>query len=520
MRTRMESGMALFAGLTLLAAGHPAARLEAQDQAAWRYRSPAELRMFRVAATGAVLAASDSGVLALAPEDGRTIWSRPDATAYRPLGNTGSVLLFGPGLVEVADVETGASRWSLRSLPIDWRLDLQVVPERGLLLVFAGRSAGFSLIGVSLDSGTVRWSADTLFANVPDLARKAGDIELAGHQPLLLDSDTTLVMFPTRGGPMRLDTRSGALLWRADTLAREEPRRAALGYAPMVADSGLVLVPYDRKLMAIRAADGTVAWDHRENFHGHLAEIVPTPRGRRGRGYPRHGRPTEYIRAFVDLLDPATGRSRWPKPAKGLDDATAMLVRGDTVYVGSARKLFRFDLATGAAGPEARYQFWGGESPCCIEERDGDLVLLSSQNLVRLAPDGTPRYERYYGAPGASLLAKIASTALLVGISAAGDQALRAQGFRPLTPMTTSNPVLERRYRATVFAERYVHMLTGKKDASGREGFSVVRLEKESGAEAGRVWVDDRSPTYALDPASGTVYLQRDEYSLEALRFH
>lgn len=519
MRARMGSGMALFAGLTVLAAALPAARLEAQDEAAWRYRSPAELRMFRVAATGAVLAASDSGVLALAPEDGSTLWSRPDATTFRALGNSGSVLLLGPGLADVVDVETGASRWSLGSLPMDSLLDLEAVPERGLLLAFVGRSPGISILGVSLDSGTVHWSADTIFSGVPDLARRAGDFELAGHQPLLLDTDTTLVMFPTRGGPMRLDIRSGALLWRADTLAREEPRSASLGYAPMVADSGLVLVPYDRKLMAIRAADGTVLWDHRENFHGHLAEMVPTPHGLLVRGYHRHGRPTEYIRAFVDLLDPSTGRSRWTKPAKGLDDASAMLVRGDTVYVGSARKLFRFDLATGAAGPEARYQFWGGESPCCIEERDGDLVLLSSQNLVRLAPDGTPRYERYYSAPGASLFAKIASTALLIGVSAAGDQALRSQGYRPLRPMITSNPVLERRYRATVFAERYVHMLTGKKDASGRGGFSVVRLEKETGKETGRVWVNDRSPTYALDPASGTVYLQRDEYTLEALRY-
>ena len=73
MRARMGSGMALFAGLTVLAAALPAARLEAQDEAAWRYRSPAELRMFRVAVTGAVLAASDSGVLALAPEDGSTL---------------------------------------------------------------------------------------------------------------------------------------------------------------------------------------------------------------------------------------------------------------------------------------------------------------------------------------------------------------------------------------------------------------------------------------------------------------
>jgi hypothetical protein len=102
----------------------------------------------------------------------------------------------------------------------------------------------------------------------------------------------------------------------------------------------------------------------------------------------------------------------------------------------------------------------------------------------------------------------------------AGAQSLaNSSGGVVVYPQMVDNPVLSLRYKATLEADRYTHLLTSAEAADGRRGFSVVRLEKETGAEAGRVWVDDRSPDYALDPASGTVYLLRDKRVIEALRF-
>ena len=62
-------------------------------------------------------------------------------------------------------------------------------------------------------------------------------------------------------------------------------------------------------------------------------------------------------------------------------------------------------------------------------------------------------------------------------------------------------------------------VLTGAKDSAGTKGFSVVRLDKTSGEEVGRVWVNERSPDYVVDGAAGLLYLLRDERTVEALRF-
>jgi hypothetical protein len=89
----------------------------------------------------------------------------------------------------------------------------------------------------------------------------------------------------------------------------------------------------------------------------------------------------------------------------------------------------------------------------------------------------------------------------------------------PGTIMQSPGFVATERYRATVAARRYVHMLTEAPDSVGHNGFSFIRLDKDTGAESGRVWVDRRNPSVALDAGTGTVYLLVGKSTINALRF-
>lgn len=52
-----------------------------------------------------------------------------------------------------------------------------------------------------------------------------------------------------------------------------------------------------------------------------------------------------------------------------------------------------------------------------------------------------------------------------------------------------------------------------------RKGFSLVRIDKTSGEETGRLWLNKRSPKYTIDYLTETVYFQDADDGLNALRF-
>ena len=509
---RLAAAMPALAATTLLAPGAP--DLGAQSTPVWQHGVDAPIREGVVLSNGYVAVRTDGGVTVLAPEDGHELWRQPRVCCFWGAGLTDFAVALRPDRGAVVDLEHGREQWRLRDLPIDSMVGARDIPGRNLLLAYGSTGkGGMRLVGASLDSGVVRWRQDTLFSDVPDLARKWQEISLSLPPQVLLDSDTTLVAFPTRGGVMRLDSRTGALLWRIDALARTEPP-LGVAYAGLTADSSVILVPYERHLMAVRRADGKVVWDHSGDFPSRLAQIAVTPQGYLVRGYFKGREPSPQIKPFVDLLDPATGRSRWPTAIGDIDDASAMLVRGDTAWLASQRRLLAIALPTGEVRRVGEFKFKGDEFPVAMEEVDGKLVLLSDHNLVGVTPSGEVRFERYYERPGSSLFSKIVDAGLFVGMSVA----ISATGSQPVY-VPGPDPVADPRRLRALQERRYVHMLTGEKDTTGTKGFSVVRLEKATGQEVGRVWVNARSPSYMIDGAAGALYLVRDKTRLEAFHF-
>ena len=458
---------------------------------------------------------TDSGFVVLGEGDGRELFRYPHACCYlgEPFSSFAGITT--PDSLTLIEIDQGRALWNLgRQLPLDSVAGFAVLPERNLLLGHgpAGDS-GYRVVAATLDSGAVRWRADSLFARVPDLRKRRKELATAWWHPVLVDSDTTMVLFPRQGGPMRLDSRTGALLWRLDSLAEVEPPLTLAGYAPITHDTaaGVVLVPFENYLMAVRVADGRTLWRTPEKFPSRLAEIRVTPQGYLVRGYFKGNRPSPKVGPFVDLLDPATGGSRWPAAARDLDDASAMTVVGDTAWLAGRGKLIGLALATGATTVRAEYKLRSDEVPATLETRESMLLVTSPHNLVGITPSGEVRWQLHYPPPGASLFSQIVGATLLIGIGAVTNT----------TPIYLPGPktVADPRWTRAIEARRYVHILTGAKDPAGTKGFSVVRLEKATGKEAGRVWVNQRRPDFRIDGASGVLYLIQDRREIAALRF-
>lgn len=485
----------------------------AQDSIRWRYQSPADIDAFTFTEDGMIVAHSDSGVVTLNAATGVPVWASRQATDYWLLARN-TLRLTTPSGTIVVDRWTGDARWSSEDLPPGkWHRSLALEAFNLMLLLGETETGLNSLLAVSLDSGIVLWRQDSLI--VPPLKPKvARDVWLTIAQPALVAADTSLVLFPTHGGVMRLDLRTGAVRWRVDRLAKAEPLMVRWGYARMLTDSNMIVVPYGRRLMALNADDGSIMWDHPKDYPAALAEMVMTPKGLLVRGYHKETKPGSVASAFVDLLDPATGLSRWPKPVRGLNSASAMLVLDDTIFLASDDFLYRVGLTSGIKEPPTEYWLRGDETPFALEYRDGDLVLWSEHNLVRLGLDGERKFEEYYGAPGASLFTKIAAVALIVGAAALTPPGQVLPYSAPPLPS-----VVDGRYKELLEAHKSVYMLTGRHDEAGRSGPNIVRLDKASGKVTGRVWVDDKSPDYAIDSSKDIVYLLRNKRELVALPF-
>ena len=104
-----------------------------------------------------------------------------------------------------------------------------------------------------------------------------------------------------------------------------------------------------------------------------------------------------------------------------------------------------------------------------------------------------------------SLGSKMAYVALLAGAAATGF-------------MGAPDEPLFQTFTASENHGSRLYMLTGAPDASGRHGTSLVRIEKDTGEESGRIWFDDRFPRFVLDPSTQLVVVV-DRKTVAAFQF-
>jgi sugar lactone lactonase YvrE len=209
---------------------------------------------------------------------------------------------------------------------------------------------------------------------------------------------------------------------------------------------------------------------------------------------------------------------KWTTEKTEFQARSSFLLEDNAIVIALEKGVATYDLASGKVLTSVSMpELEGGEDPCCLQRfEDGRLLVWSSQSLRMFDRSGKPLYSIYLKAPGASLLAKVASTALILAVSSASYAAASPGG---LYYAPTRFPMLTARYEATVDAERFTHIFTEDPDPNAKPTrFSLVRIDKETGKKTGRLWFTDRSPSFRLDRATGVAVVFEND-ALFAVRF-
>ncbi len=339
-----------------------------------------------------------------------SLWGTPYVIVARDSANART-------WIELLDAHTGGRRWSSDSLPIADVHGYHQLPDSGLLLygrTGSGASAKMVFIAADVATGNVRWRSDTWFSEPPveyDAdGLEAGRGALDGSQWPLFDSDTTAILVWSPQGPIKVNVRSGERLW---TTSRRlgTPPALSHGYpAPLLSD-GVVYVSFERRLDAFSVTDGRSRFNEPAKLGGRIVQMEMTPRGLLVRGGPdwdsRQSQRGFTVRGpepggkrFLDLLDPATAQSRWPKRDKPIEVTSPFVRQGDAVYAATREKLYRVTLENGDAHELATFKFEAGERAEGLELRGGVLVLLSAHTLMGFDTTGQLRFSAFFPPPG------------------------------------------------------------------------------------------------------------------------
>ena len=519
----------LFAGL-----------LDAQSTLLWRDTMPGEISGFVVSPLGNVVVAAPGGFTALDPTTGKVAWRvsllQPEEFAGLPDSPYG-ILEAGDSIAGL-DLVTGELRWTMSALG-PGRV-YGYMATRGLLLCLLGEADSMALVAVDLASGHVRWRHDHPFVTAPKHYRELIPDQpivynrLHGEEPPLWVSDSAFLLYVSADGPVLVDANTGVFRWRATTLQDQRPPTLRDGYPQLQLDDSVVLVPFEKRLQAIRLRDGTPAWAQPAEFPSRIAQMELAPTGVLVRGVRREGDAPKDA-PFVALVNAATGGSVWPEMWKrgyGLvammnhDDpppnTSPFLQRDGRVYFGWNGDLYDIALDGGAATKLGKLRFKGEEVPVLLENRSDGILLLAAQNMLLVDTAGRARIQRYFPAPPIGWLAHLATVALRITLDAAEASLAQAQANRTGVPQTYQqydNPFLRYRYAAAGVADAYAYVLTTDRDSTGQSRSVLIQVPKDRDAIDGRVWLSEKHPPFLVDPFTSSVYVQTGPNELTAYRF-
>jgi outer membrane protein assembly factor BamB len=499
----------LMTAVVVLVAG-PAQIIHAQSASLWTQKAASPIDSLTLTPLGSVLVLEKGGGLAaIDPLTGSKVWTRNGILSHAFASRTHVVLAESTSAFTAIDLETGRDLWSSASLPFTKIVEARLIGQDDAVLVVGSTpQTDHMLIAVDLVSGQERWRQTTLFSETPQLAKKAKAIR---YNEVLSDANA-LVLNPTYGGLIRLDLTSGAVLWRTSDKALSPTKALSTGGAPMLAADGRLFIATGKTLAVVDAASGRLIAKRKKSFPTPIVQMALTSKGLLVRGtYTLAGAIQRHAwKSYLALVDPATGNSIWTtegaRPA--LDVRSEFVVRDDGVLIALKKGLALLDLATGNVLKAATFpEFQDSDGPGRVEAaEDGTFFLTSGETTRRVDWNGRVLFDKYYKAPGVSMFAKFAMAAAY-GMAGYAIQPMLAPGLASVFS----------RQRAAADAEHFRYVLAEMAEA-GSVRSALVRLDKTTGTEAGRVVFDERRPNYVLDSSTGIVIFATDQ-TLKAARF-
>jgi outer membrane protein assembly factor BamB len=503
---------------------------------AWTMKADHDIDFLKLTPLGNLVISTDKDLSALDPSTGVPQWKREDIRDLRLVAldlipNTPLAIVHrNEDDLDLMDLNTGRTLWDSRALGLRSTHGQFEVPGRRMLVIYGTSKKKSKKVFMAVDeaTGEHKWTqmADDWFDKEPELFNVPGSEDsyarqsLDGNQGPVFDAGHGMILCVTSEGLIDVDLDTGRRLWRTE-LDMDAPPATRRGFCPMLLSDGVVYVPYEKRLVAVRASDGKVLWDDPPKFKSQVAQMEMTPRGLLVRGVPAHDKDgNEDGKPFLVLLDPATGERAWKKPFKDLEKATSFVVKDDQVFVAVDDELVRVSLSTGKASTLSKYDFDGGESPAILELRTAGLLLESSQNLQMFDFGGKLAWKVYHKAPGSSLFSKVAGTALAVVRTAASSayQYAKWQAYGDIPSVwIAGSPALSRRFKASLQEPGSTYMLTDVHEGED-SGPGLVRVNRDTGAVESQVILDEKHPVYELDDVNNLLFFKKSDQEVACFK--
>lgn len=237
----------------------------------------------------------------------------------------------------------------------------------------------------------------------------------------------------------------------------------------------------------------------------------------------------------TDIIDMNTGESVFGKAVKYKNSkavASAYDETNDRFLVSCKDGVYEIFGNTGAYNLLTNnVGFEGKEDPTSLDVREEGILLSSEQNLTMLDFDGKEKWHVYHKAPGISTFGKVFLGALSVAstamMSAAAYQAGASkaalgpyhsetrrmesyqEGFGNIA--TAGFKAMGQRFKATKATEDSAFILT--KLAAG---VGLVKIDKNTGKNAGEIILKDKKPIYEVDDIEGILYYKSKGNTISA----
>lgn len=435
---------------------------------------------------------------------GKELWETKEMAidGYPFVMENGDIVLAGKTQIVRFDSQTGAKKWTyatedkkvvFESFDISFDLTSACFFEKR-------KNSGY-LSALNLSTGKKLWGTEMKLKEIPQLT--------ALPDGILIGDEKYLTLY---------DLNNGSKKWAAKKVVGTVVDLGANGIA--VASRGKYLVLLDR-------ATGEVKWD--EKIKGIQIDQIAA----KGIMYS-----DEKGRLGLIQYD---GQKVWDK--KGMLEKPTLRYKptytSELIYFEG--KLYDVDLMTGEyklLKEKINKEFGGEETPEKIELVEGGYLLSSAQNLLMLEKDGSVRWKKYFPAPKMSLGARIALRTLQVAMMAAAAsssmQAAQhrtayggetyeskrysqdAQNFANISAGLGSEAT--KKFTASVSRGNYLLILTVVGEGGQNKGSGLVKIDKRTGEEVGKLQLGDKEPTYDYDPVKETLFFKAEKKKIVAYK--
>jgi outer membrane protein assembly factor BamB len=214
-------------------------------------------------------------------------------------------------------------------------------------------------------------------------------------------------------------------------------------------------------------------------------------------------------------------------------DKELMLIDGDLYEV----DLRKGDYKVLVAGLSKMFQ--GDESPERIQLVNDGYLVTSSNNMFMFNTDGTVRWQQYWKAPGMSLAAKIALRALQAAAAYAAAKSSMNSGMSR-SPyggataqskmyaqqadawggvMASAGAAAQKKFKATTTKGDIVMVLTIVGEGNQKDASGLVKVDRTTGKELGRLLLSDKEPMYDYDAITGQIFYRADKQTIMSYTF-